>query len=249
MKNALVTGVSRGIGKEIAKKLHSEGYSVLGVYKYSDDYTEEKTEADSLAQELSNLTLIPCDLAQTESFNLIRNQVSDTKLDAVVNNAAEFFLEKWGNMKDNVWDRTLAVNLTAPLKILKVLDTNLQDGSAVVNIVSTDAFVGAYDTIAYGVAKAGLVNLTKSLSCIYGERGVRVNAVAPGWVETPMTEGTLPKEASYMTPLGRNAKPSEIADLIKYLLSDEASFVNGSIINCDGGFSVVDYTLKKEAGL
>ncbi len=249
MKNVLVTGVSRGIGREIAKQLHSEGYNIFGVYKYSKEYTDEKSEGDSLKDELKNLVLIPCDLADQRSYEQIQSVIGNTKLDAVVNNAAEFYMEKWQDLNKDNWQRTIDVNLSAPLWLVHTLDSNLANNASIVNIVSTDAFVGAYETRAYGVAKAGLVQATKSLACVLGDRRIRVNAVAPGWVETPMTEGTLPDESTYMTPLGRNAKPSEIADVVRYLLSEKASFINGAVINSDGGLTAVDYTLKKEANL
>ena len=110
-----------------------------------------------------------------------------------------------------------------------------------------DGFVAAYDTIAYAASKAALISITKSLAAVLGEKGIRVNAIAPGWVETEMTAGTLPEEATYMTPLKRNAKAQDIADLVSYLISDKASFITGETIVVDGGLTIVDYTLKKES--
>ena len=126
---------------------------------------------------------------------------------------AKELAEKYGDTITHFdeWNETLTVNLTAPLKLVHGLRTNLNDGSSVVNIASVDGYVSAFDTIAYAASKAALINLTKSLAAVLGPRNIRVNAVAPGWVETEMTADTMPDESKELTPLKRNAQPQEVA--------------------------------------
>jgi NAD(P)-dependent dehydrogenase (short-subunit alcohol dehydrogenase family) len=117
-----------------------------------------------------------------------------------------------------------------------------------VNIASTDAYYAAYDDLGYAASKAGLINLTKSLAAAFAARNIRVNAIAPGWVDTQLSENADVNEfAAFQTPLGRNATTQEIANIVEFLLSEKASFTTASVINVDGGYSSVDYVIKKES--
>ncbi|MBI2797819.1 SDR family oxidoreductase [Candidatus Saccharibacteria bacterium] len=148
----------------------------------------------------------------------------------------------------NKWDRSLEVMLTAPYIVVEALNHNMPWGSAVVNIVSNDAATGAFVGFAYSAAKSGLISLTKSLGNVLGYKGIRVNAIAPGWIDTDMgpENDVIKKAAEEVTPLGRIGRPEEIAETATFLLSDKASFINGAVIFEDGGQSNVDYTLYKE---
>jgi 3-oxoacyl-[acyl-carrier protein] reductase len=242
MKNILVTGATRGIGRAITKKLLSEGSTVYGVYK------ESNKQADELASEYGEkIVLLQADLGKKEQIAKLLERLKDIQLDGIVNNAGVVYLTKWDELDFDEWDETLAVNLTAPLKLTHGLRANLKDGSTVVNIASVDGFCAAYDTVAYAASKAGLISLTKSLAAILGSRNIRVNAIAPGWVETEMTANSMPDESKELTPLKRNAKPEEIADVVSFLLSEQSSFINGTTIAVDGGLTAVDYTLYKES--
>lgn len=242
MKNILVTGATRGIGRAITKKLLSEGSTVYGVYK------ESNKQADELASKYGEkIVLLQADLGKKEQIAKLLERLKDIRLDGIVNNAGVVHLTKWDELDFDEWDETLAVNLTAPLKLTHGLRTNLKDGSTVVNIASVDGFCAAYDTVAYAASKAGLISLTKSLAAILGPRNIRVNAIAPGWVETEMTANSMPDESKELTPLKRNAKPEEIADVVCFLLSEQSGFINGTTITVDGGLTVVDYTLYKES--
>lgn len=242
MKTILVTGATRGIGRAITEKLLSEGYKVYGVYKESAEQAKELAEKYGDA-----ITLLQTDLADSTQVQSLVEQLKDVQLDGIVNNAGIVYLTKWEDLNFDEWNETLAVNLTAPLKLVHGLRSNLNDGSSVVNIASVDGYVSAFDTIAYAASKAALINLTKSLAAVLGPRGIRVNAVAPGWVETEMTADTMPDESKELTPLKRNAQPQEVANVVNFLLSDQASFVSGETVTVDGGLTVVDYTLYKES--
>jgi NAD(P)-dependent dehydrogenase (short-subunit alcohol dehydrogenase family) len=250
MKTLLITGVSRGIGRQLATHFCAQGIHVIGAYKSSSSYTEEDQEAKILADELGDyLTIAPCDLADRFAVDSLISEIGNRNIDGIINNAAEYIPKDWDNMDFADWDRSVAVNMTAPLYLVNRLRKNLNKGSAIVNIASSDAWFAGYEDIAYSATKAGLISLTKTLAAILGEKKVRVNAIAPGWVDTAMAEAAgIDEAAHYKTPLGRNATTQEIVDVAEYLLSDKASFITGATISVDGGYSVVDEVLKREAG-
>lgn len=243
MKRILVTGAAQGIGRAITKLLLKDVANKLIVID------KQKTEfiEDCEGEYAQRFNFFQQDLAQRSGLAKILTEISKQPLDGIVNNAGEVYLEKWDELDMATWDRTLAVNLGAPLQIVHSLRNVLRKDSSVVNIASTDGQCAAFDTVAYAASKAGLINLTQSMAAILGPKGIRVNAIAPGWVETDMTEETLPEEAAWMTPLGRNAKASDVADAVDFLLSERSSFISGQTINVDGGLTIVDYTLKKES--
>lgn len=243
MKTILVTGATRGIGRAITEILLSEGNTVYGVYKDSSE------QADELVKKYGDkVKVLQANLAEPEQVKTLIEQLKDVQFDGIVNNAGIVYLTKWDELNFDEWNETLAVNLTAPLKIVHGLRTNLKAGSAVVNIASVDGFCAAFDTVAYAASKAALISLTKSLAAILGPKNIRVNAVAPGWVETEMTADSMPDESKELTPLKRNAQPDEVANAVSFLLSEQSSFISGTTLTVDGGLTVVDYTLYKEAG-
>lgn len=243
MKTILVTGATRGIGRAITEKLLSEGHTIYGVYKDGSEQAVELVEKYG-----DKVKTIRANLAEPEQVKTLIEQLKDVQFDGIVNNAGIVYLTKWDELNFDEWNETLAVNLTAPLKIVHGLRANLKDGSAVVNIASVDGFCAAFDTVAYAASKAALISLTKSLAAILGPKNIRVNAVAPGWVETEMTADSMPDESKELTPLKRNAQPDEVANAVSFLLSEQSSFISGTTLTVDGGLTVVDYTLYKEAG-
>lgn len=242
MKTFLVTGGTRGIGRAITERLLADDHKVYVVYKESTEQANELSEKYG-----DKVAILHGNLADSGQIKQIIKQLKDVELDGLVNNAGIVYLTKWDELNFDEWDETLAVNLTAPVKLVHGLRNNLKDGGAIVNIASVDGFCAAFDTVAYAASKAALISVTKSLAAILGSRGIRINAIAPGWVETEMTADTMPDESKELTPLKRNAKPEEVANVASFLLSDQSSFVSGTTVTVDGGLTVVDYTLYKES--
>lgn len=238
-KNVLVTGVSRGIGKAICERLIAEGYFVYGTYNTGIQ------EANSLRNQLGALEIHQADFADRRQTLALIEKLRDIRFHGIVNNAGMIEFEDFENFDPGLWDRTLEVNLNAPLLISLGLGLRMERGGSIVNIGSTDGLIGSFSSMAYSATKAALINLTMSLGNNFGLRGIRVNALAPGWIDTGMSTPES-YEAAHITPLQRNGTPAEVADLVLYLLSDGASFINGSTIVIDGGYSNVDYIMLRE---
>lgn len=236
MKKAFVTGASKGIGLAIAEQLVSQGVEIIGTYNSTKPGDVEGVEYRKV--DLS-------DRKQLESF---LEELKGENFDYIVNCAGLFEEESVEEFDIQKWDRSIEVMLTAPYMITHYLAAGMKKGGSIVNIVSNDAATGAFVGFGYSAAKSGLISLTKSLGNVLGSKGVRVNAVAPGWVDTDMgpENEVIKKAAEEVTPLGRIGKPVEIAKTVSFLLSDKASFINGAVIFADGGQSNVDYTLYKE---
>jgi 3-oxoacyl-[acyl-carrier protein] reductase len=235
---ALVTGVSRGIGRGIAERLLSDGWEVVGTYR------SERAAAEALAEAHVRCSVHRADLAVDADVDALLNVVGVLPLAGLVNNAGVIHFEDLDAFDLARWRETLEVNLTAPMRLARALERNLS-GGAIVNVASTDARTGAYNSIAYAASKAALLSATRSLGNLLARSDIRVNAVTPGWVATEMT--TEDEAAVALTPLGRLGRPAEIAAAVAWLLSPEATFITGTDLVLDGGYSNVDYVTKLEA--
>jgi 3-oxoacyl-[acyl-carrier protein] reductase len=239
-KTALVTGASGGIGAEIARALHGQGAVVA--------LSGTRREAlDALAAELSErVHVLPADLSQPEeALRLITDaEAAMGKVDILVNNAG---LTKDGlalRMSDADWEKVLNVDLAAPFRLSRaVLKFMLRrKAGRIINIGSVVGTTGNPGQANYCAAKAGLVGLTKSLAQEVASRNITVNLVAPGFIETPMTDALTDAQRAELTPkipLGRLGAPKDIAAAVVYLAAEEAGWVTGVTLHVNGGMSMV----------
>lgn len=238
-KVALVTGAARGIGLATAKRFLADGWRV-GLL----DIDGENLARTIAALALPNSTIgLTADVSDEAQVNRAVEQLRDRfgRLDAVVNNAgvAVFTTARETSMAD--WQRVLAVNLTGPFLVTRAASALLSDrGGAIVNITSISGLRASTLRVAYGTSKAGLAHLTKQLAVELASAGIRVNAVAPGPVDTAMAKAVhspeIRKDYHDTIPLNRYGLEEEIAEAIFYLCSDKASYITGQVLAVDGGF-------------
>jgi len=244
-KVAFVTGAASGIGRAVVERLKREGAHVGA-------FDRDHGRLRALALELGVLAL-EGDLTDPPSINAAIQALARDGggLDVVVNAAGVAFSDNVETIQDSAWAMTLAVNLTGAMLVCRAAIPYLKarGSGAIVNVASVAAFNASPGNGSYSASKAGLIALTRNIAYSLGLDGIRCNAICPGWVRTAMSEvemaliakqyGTT-SEAEFEklaagTPLGRVAKPSELAACIAFLASDDASFVTGATLVADGG--------------
>jgi 3-oxoacyl-[acyl-carrier protein] reductase len=237
---ALVTGGSRGIGKAIARRLAEEGCDV------AVNFHRSHVEADEVAAWVRERgrrgVAVQADVADPGAVETMREGVLRElgRVDILVNNAGiHQHLRSWELTAED-WDRVIDVNLTGAYLVSRAFAPDMVEAGwgRIINISSIIADLGTDHEAHYAASKAGMHGLTKSLALELSPNGVMVNAVAPGYIATDMTAGATEEEleeAMRNIPLGRLGDPSEIASVVAYLASDDASYVTGQVLHVNGG--------------
>ena len=250
-KIALVTGGTKGIGKAIADKLSDAGATVIIIARTKPE------------ENLSEQYFIAADLSKAEGAKIVSNEIIEKygKLDIIVNNAGANLTPSGGysSLTDEDWENELQLNLMSAVRINKALLPLMieKKTGVIINISMNPAIQPIWEmTMAYSAAKAALNAYSKALASELGSKGIRVNTVSPGLVKTPQMLQAMEnlsrslnitvEEATQTVmkklggvPMGRPAEPEEIGDLVRFLVSDEASYITGAIYQIDGGSMAV----------
>jgi NAD(P)-dependent dehydrogenase (short-subunit alcohol dehydrogenase family) len=243
-RKALITGGDSGIGRAVAIAFAREGADV------AISYLDEKQDARDTADYIEAAG-VPClalsgDISDPEHCQELIRQVIEEfgGLDIIVNNAA--FSQERGSLQDvspEEWDKTFKTNIYPLFWLCRAAEPHLQPGSCIVNTASINAYHPAPQVIAYNCTKGAIQNFTVGLAQLWGKNGIRVNAVAPGPVWTPLIPSSMAPENiekfGSETPLGRVAQPAELAPAYVLLASGEASYINGATIQVTGGMPAV----------
>lgn len=240
-KTVVVTGSGRGIGRAIALAFAHEGSDV--VVNVSRNVGEMKQVVTDIEQLGTNAIGVVCDVSKRTDAEMLFNQAMNRfgKIDVLVNNAGIARPAMCFKISEDDWNRVIGVNLTGTLNCLRAVAPHMieRKSGKIVNVSSIAGRDGMVGNINYSASKAGVFGLTKTAARELARYGINVNCVAPGFIETEMTEWL--KEAKYhdrylpLIPFGRLGKPDEVAPLVLFLASDGGNYITGEIIAIDGG--------------
>jgi 3-oxoacyl-[acyl-carrier protein] reductase len=242
-KIALVTGAAKGIGRAIALALAAEKVTVVV------NYNGSKERAEAVVEEIKALGAdgyaYQCNVADTEATLLMVKEIFDRygRLDILVNNAGITRDNLIMKMSEEDFDAVIAANLKGCFNTIKAVSRQMlkQRAGRIINITSVSGILGNVGQANYAASKAGIIGLTKTMAREFASRGITVNAIAPGFVDTDMTQ-VLPEQikekVTAQIPLGRFGKPEDIANMAAYLASEKAGYITGQIISVDGGMAI-----------
>jgi NAD(P)-dependent dehydrogenase (short-subunit alcohol dehydrogenase family) len=239
-KVAIITGGDSGIGRAAAIAFAKEGADVVIAYHEDDeDATQTAVRVESLGQQC---LLIPGDISKPAHCKKIIQKTINRfgKLDVLINNAAvQFPQEELSAITPNQLKRTFDINILAMFYLVQAAEPHLQEGASIINTTSVTAYRGSSHLLDYSATKGAIVGFTRSLSAYFAKKNIRVNAVAPGPVWTPLIPTTFPPDhvATFGsdTPLGRAGQPVEVAYSYVFLASDESSYITGQVLHPNGG--------------
>lgn len=240
MKNVIVTGGASGIGLATAKKLSLDNHVIIADLKDIDtNFINQNFDNPE------NVSFFKCDISKKNDILSLKQYVLDEfkKLDYLVCDAGIMPLPcEIDNITDEIMDRTIDVNLKGTFRCLNILGNLIKETSgkgSIVTLSSVDGIIGEPYGVIYSTTKAGIISLTKSFAR-YFKGDIRVNCVAPGLIDTPLTDSTGedPSWTTDVSIIKRVGKPEEIANSIYFLLSDQASYITGQILAVDGGFTL-----------
>ncbi len=241
-KIVLITGGGRDIGREVCLKLASEGAKVCLNYFESDDKGKETVRM--IKEKGGDAILVPGDMTKSRDVNALVQKCIETfgyKIDILVNVAGGLVGRKtMEEMDENFWDFVITLNLKTAFLVTKAALPYIPSGGAIVNFSSQAARDGGGPgAIAYSTGKGGILTFTRGLAKELGPKGIRVNCVSPGMINTTFhntfTKPEVRQKVAAATPLRREGEAKEVADLVCYLASDEASFITGASIEINGG--------------
>lgn len=239
-KKALITGASGGIGAAIARALHGAGATV-GLSG------TRKTPLETLARELgSRAHVLPCDLGDPAAVEALPKAAIEAMggIDILVNNAGITKDQVFMRMSDDDWARVIDVNLTATMRLCRAVMRPMMKArwGRIVNISSVVGATGNAGQVNYAASKAGMIGLTKSIAAEVASRNITANAVAPGFIATPMTDKLTDEQKGKINaqiPAGRMGTPEEIAAAVLFLASPEAAYVTGATLHVNGGMAML----------
>ena len=239
-RHALITGADSGIGRAVALAFAREGADIAISYLSED---ADARETERLVTEAGRkAVLLPGDVGDPAVCSSVSRKALDAfgAIDILVNNAAfQRTYEKFEDIPDEEFEETYRVNVFAMFRLCKAILPTIKEGGSIINTASIQSFDPSPNLIAYASSKAAIVSFTRSLASLAIKQGVRVNAVAPGPVWTPLIPSTMPKEKTKQfgvnTIFGRAAQPVELAPIFVFLASDEASYVAGEVYGATGG--------------
>lgn len=240
-KTALVTGASRGIGRAIALRLAEDGANVAVIYAGSAD------KAEAVVNEITalgvNAKAYRCNVADSAAVNETVKAVTNDlgKIDILVNNAGITRDGLMLRMKDEDFDAVLDTNLKGAFNMIRACYSGFirKKSGRIINISSVSGIMGNAGQANYSASKAGVIGLTKSVARELASRGITCNAVAPGFIQTDMTENLGDNNPLLNSiPLGRMGKPEDIAAAVAFLASDSAAYITGEVLRVDGGLAI-----------
>lgn len=240
VKTALVTGASRGIGAAIAKKLAARGFMVIINYGHSSAAAEEVK--NQIEQAGGQAVLMQGDVSSGDDVDRMFKDIKKTwgRLDVLVNNAGINRDTLLVRMKEDQWDAVLSTDLKSVFFTTKAAASLMmrQRSGSIINIASVVGITGNAGQANYAAAKAGVIGFTKSAAKELAARGIRVNAIAPGFIETDMTDAIPEKIREGMLetiPFRRGGKAEDVANAVAFLASDDAGYITGQVLKVDGG--------------